>query len=378
MRNFVKYLFYEIEGGENLKAYIDTSDSPQPLKDYLNYISTIKNRSQLTVINYYTDLKMFIRYLMITYNVVDKKTEFSEIDISKASDELIKNATLNDAIGFLNFTIDNRNNHAKARFRKAVALRQFYKYLTDKKAWYSASPMRNLELPSPKNALPKHLTLNETAQLLNMGFENMDNWQDYRDFAMTIIFLNCGIRLSELVGLNSNDVIMNIDYQDKDNPYYSIKVLGKGNKERIVYLNDQCVTAIKNYTKLRPEFKGENALFVSKQGKRISARRVEQIINARIENSGLAGKGISVHKLRHTAATLMYQNGVDVRVLKEVLGHESLNTTQIYTHVVNQQMRDAINNNPVAEVVKVEESSPSDEKPESKRGIKKKKDSPEE
>ncbi len=330
------------------------NDAPACLKDYLNYLSTIKNRSQLTINNYYSDLKLFIRFLKVKHGLASDG-DFSEISIADTPESIIKNVTLNDALEFLSYTMNERGNQAKARARKAVALRQFYKYLTNNKAWYSASPMLNLELPSPKNALPKHLTLTESEQLLKLAFKDMKDWQDYRDFAMTVLFINCGMRLSELVGLNLNDIIRNIDFSDgKETPFYSVKVLGKGNKERIVYLNDQCVAALKNYTQLRPDYKGENALFVSKFGKRISNRRVEQIIEARLQACGLSGKGISVHKLRHTAATLMYQNGVDVRVLKEVLGHENLNTTQIYTHVVNQQLRDAMNNNPIADRVRIE------------------------
>ncbi len=341
--------------GNNGKTY-NISDAPECLKEYLNYLSAIKNRSQLTVINYYSDLKLFFKYMMVTYGQVPKDTEFDEIDISVIDESLIKNATLNDALGFLYYTINERANQDKARARKAVALRQFYKYLTNKKNWFKASPMLNLELPSPKNALPKHLTLNESEQLLRLGFSDMKDWQDHRDFCMTVFFLNCGMRLSELVAIDLNDVIQNTEFDPENNTtnvFYSVKVLGKGNKERIVYLNDQCVAAWKNYTQLRPDIKGENALFVSKFGKRISNRRVEQIIEARLRLCGLSGKGISVHKLRHTAATLMYQNGVDVRVLKEVLGHENLNTTQIYTHVVNKQMRDAVNKNPISSAVEV-------------------------
>ncbi len=339
-----------------------TADAPECLKEYLGYLINIKNRSPLTVKNYYTDLKLFFRYLMVENGRVAADTDFSEIDISNIDEALIKNAGLNDALGFLNFTVSERSNQAKARARKAVALRQFYKYLTNKKGWFKASPMLNLELPSPKNALPKHLTLNETEQLLRKGFEDMNDWQDYRDLCMTVLFLNCGMRLSELVGINCRDIIQNTDFSDEggETVYYSLKVLGKGNKERIVYLNDQCVAAVKNYTQLRPDFKGENALFVSRFGKRISNRRVEQIIDERLKSCGLSGKGISVHKLRHTAATLMYQNGVDVRVLKEVLGHENLNTTQIYTHVADRQMRDAINKNPVSEILDIKEKNDED------------------
>ena len=329
-----------------------TSDAPACLTEYLNYLTTIKNRSQLTALNYYTDIRMFMRFLKIKNKLVAEDAEFSEITISDLDEKYIRNVTLSDVMEFLSFTVSERSNQAKARSRKAVSLRQFYKFLTNNKAWFTASPMLNLELPSPKNALPKHLTLQECEQLLKNGFGDFSSWMDYRDYAMIVMFLNCGMRLSELVGLDVNDFSENLDPSQPDVVYISVKVIGKGNKERIVYLNNQCVDALTKYKAIRatvvePKVK---ALFVSKQGKRITNRRVEQIIDDRLRICGLSGKGISVHKLRHTAATLMYQNGVDVRVLKEVLGHENLNTTQIYTHVVNSQLRDAINRNPVMDI----------------------------
>lgn len=329
-----------------------TSDAPACLTEYLNYLTTIKNRSQLTALNYYTDLRMFMRFLKVKNKLVDANEDFSEIKISDLDDKYIKAVTLTDAMEFLSFTVSERSNQAKARSRKAVSLRQFYKFLTNNKAWFAASPMLNLELPSPKNALPKHLTLQECGQLLHEGFKEFSSWMDYRDYAMIIMFLNCGMRLSELVGINVNDFVESIDPSQPCVKYLSVKVLGKGNKERIVYLNEQCVDAVTKYTEARKSVADpkEKALFISKRGNRITNRRVEQIIDDRLKACGLAGKGISVHKLRHTAATLMYQNGVDVRVLKEVLGHENLNTTQIYTHVVNTQLRDAINSNPVMDI----------------------------
>ena len=322
-----------------------TSDAPACLTEYLNYLTTIKNRSQLTALNYYTDLRM--RFLKVKNKLVDANEDFSEIKISDLDDKYIKAVTLTDAMEFLSFTVSERSNQAKARSRKAVSLRQFYKFLTNNKAWFAASPMLN-----PKNALPKHLTLQECGQLLHEGFKEFSSWMDYRDYAMIIMFLNCGMRLSELVGINVNDFVENIDPSQPCVKYLSVKVLGKGNKERIVYLNEQCVEAVTRYKIERDSVADpkEKALFISKRGNRITNRRVEQIIDDRLKACGLAGKGISVHKLRHTAATLMYQNGVDVRVLKEVLGHENLNTTQIYTHVVNTQLRDAINSNPVMDI----------------------------
>lgn len=322
------------------------NDAPKPLFEYLNYLSTIKFRSELTILNYYTDLKLFFRFLKRKHGLVDKDMDFSEINISDVTVELIQKVTLNDAMEFLHFTSKERGNNPKARARKAVSLRQFFKYLTDKKELFLKSPMDKLELPSPKSALPKYLSLNECELLLN-SLSAPETWSDYRDYCMIVWFLNCGMRLSELVGVNMNDVRKSVDFSTEGDVYL-LKVLGKGDKERILYLNNACVIAWQNYLEHRPEIKHEKALFVSRNSKRISNRRVEQIIDNKIKLAGLDGKDISVHKLRHTAATLMYQNGVDVRVLKDVLGHQNLNTTQIYTHVANKQMQQAMNQNPLA------------------------------
>lgn len=327
-------------------------DCPYYLQEYLNYIETVKLRSQLTVKNYYTDIKLFLRYLKVT-NGLSGDTEFDKIKISDVSEQIIKKVTLSDILSFLSYTSSERDNHAKARARKAVALRQFFKYLTVKKMWFDVSPAQNLELPSPKKALPKYLTVEQATELLKSCSEFKD-WSDHRDYCMLTFFLNCGMRLSELVRINVTDYIST---KEGNEQVYRIKVLGKGSKERIIYLNSACVNAYNNYIKVRPDTK-EKALFISKRLKRISNRRVEQIIEEKLKLSGLSGMGFSVHKLRHTAATLMYQNGVDVRALKEVLGHENLDTTQIYTHVANEQIRNAMNMNPLANI----NSSPDDDK----------------
>ncbi len=319
-------------------------DCPAYLQEYLNYIETIKLRSKLTVKNYYTDIKLFLRFVKVS-NGLAAEDEFDSIKISDVSEDLIKKVTLTDILSFLTYTSSERENHAQARARKAVALRQFFKYLTVKKMWFDVSPAQNLELPSPKKTLPKHLTIEQATELLR-SCSVFKDWTDHRDYCMITFFLNCGMRLSELVGINVNDYIST---REGGENVHRIKVLGKGSKERIIYLNPACVSAFEDYIKVRPDTK-EKALFISKRLKRISNRRVEQIIDEKLQLSGLSGMGFSVHKLRHTAATLMYQNGVDVRALKEVLGHENLDTTQIYTHVANEQIRNAMNMNPLASV----------------------------
>ena len=322
-----------------------TSDAPACLTEYLNYLTTIKNRSQLTALNYYTDLRMFMRFLKVKNKLVDANEDFSEIKISDLDDKYIKAVTLTDAMEFLSFTVSERSNQAKARSRKAVSLRQFYKFLTNNKAWFAASPMLNLELPSPKNALPKHLTLQECGQLLHEGFKEFSSWMDYRDYAMIIMFLNCGMRLAELVGMDLGD----IDLEQRQ-----IRLFGKGHKERMVYLNDACVEALQLYLRKRNTMEGlspkEKAVFITRMRKeRISNRRVEQLISGAMKAAGL--KGFSTHKLRHTAATLMYQTGnVDILTLKQLLGHSSVGTTQIYTHLQEFQVRAAIEQNPLGTV----------------------------
>lgn len=322
-------------------------DSPKYLSDFLDYMAVIKGRSALTVKNYYSDLRLFLRYLKVNNDSTLKKYNFSEISISDVPEQLVKSVTLTDIMSFLHFSMEERQNEQKARARKAVSIRRFFKYLTDNKQWFEVSPAANLELPSPKRSLPKHLTIDQANQLL-MECSDIKDWADARDYCILTFFLNCGMRLSELVGISVNDYMRSTDVTTGEE-YYFIKVVGKGNKERIIYLNNACVAAYNTYIQVRPNVQGENALFLSKRSKRISNRRVEQIIEEKLLKSGLAGMGFSVHKLRHTAATLMYQNGVDVRVLKEVLGHENLNTTQIYTHVSNLQIKQAMDNNPLSD-----------------------------
>ncbi len=332
-------------------------NSPQLLKDYLVYLQLVKNRSELTVLNYYTDLRSFLRFYKIKLGRASYDEDFSKIDIRDISEVEIKSVDLMIVNEFLLFTKNEKSNEHKARYRKAVALRQFFKFLTNNKGLFEVNPMANLELPSPKPALPKHLTLEQSLEMLT----HIDTPDQKRDYCIVVFFLNCGMRLSELVGINISDI--RCTHDSDGNVIYSLKVLGKGSKERIVYLNNACVNAYMDY--INPDVTNEeqrkengnrcmtvktDGLFLSRRGTRISNRRVQQIVEECFKSCGLDNMGLSVHKLRHTAATLMYQNGVDVRVLKDVLGHENLNTTQIYTHVSNAQMKDAMNNNPLSNV----------------------------
>ncbi|MCL1881389.1 MAG: tyrosine-type recombinase/integrase [Oscillospiraceae bacterium] len=336
---------------------------PAILLDFLNYFATIKGRSSNTVKNYFYDIKYFLRFLKQKHGLAEC-VEFDEIDISDFPPELLKSVELYDILEFLHFLASVRKNSPKARHRRGVAIRQFFKYLTNNKQWFEVSPAQNLELPAPKHPLPKSLTLEQAVELLKScetaildSGDCKNDWISVRNYCIMTFFLNCGMRLSELVGLNIQDFKREKSPNSDDFIYY-INVHGKGDKERVIYLNAACVTAFEVYIEKRTELSlrheelnRDKALFISKKLRRISARQVEQVISDRLKACGLDGLGFSVHKLRHTAATLMYRNGVDIRVLKEVLGHESLATTQIYTQVANEQMRQAVNNNPLSDAL---------------------------
>ena len=316
---------------------------PPIIRDFLTYNETIKGKSSKSVDEYYLDLQTFFRYLLLVRGKVDKKSNFEEIDISTVDAELISTVTISDLYAFIVFCKDERGNNAATRARKTSTLRIFFKYLTSQIHLLETNPAEMLESPKVKNALPKHLSLEDSIELLS----SVDGPNKERDYCILTLFLNCGMRLSELCGLNLSDIRSD----------GTMRLLGKGNKERIVYINDACDAAIKAYLTVRPNdainYADRNALFISRNKKRISNKTVQHIVKTYLEKAGLGGQGYSTHKLRHTAATLMYQHGdVDIRVLKDILGHSNLGTTQIYTHISNSQIKNAIDSNPLSNVKK--------------------------
>ncbi len=317
----------------------DFAALPQLLRSFLTYLEVVRNKSSLTVLEYASDLRTFLRYMKITHKLVDRNTKFDEIDISDIDAEFLDKITLSDGYEFLLYCKNERNNDATARARKVTSLKSFFKYLDSREKVIKENPFRELEAPKLKKTLPKYLSLEQSRALLNCVY-NDSNPNKERDFCILTLFLNCGLRLAELVSLNLKHI-------HDDN---SMTVTGKGNKERIVYLNSACIAALNNYLKVRPVdgLKDREALFISRNKQRISRRTVQNIVENALMKSGLADLGFSTHKLRHTAATLMYQYGdVDVLLLKEILGHENLSTTQIYTHVADDQLRNAVNLNPL-------------------------------
>ena len=315
---------------------------PEIVRDYVTYTETVKGRSGHTVDEYVSDLKTFFRYIKLYRGIVSADTEFNEIAINDIDAKFLRSVTLSEVYEFLVFCKNERNNNSLTRARKSSSLRSFFKYLTVKRNILDVNPIDQLDSPKSKKTLPKYLTLEQSIDLLN----SVSGDYKERDYCILTLFLNCGFRLSELCGLNVTDV-------RSDN---SIRVLGKGNKERIVYLNDACVDAINNYLKVRPDYEEPNGvkpLFLSKRKKRISPKTVQYTVKKYIKIAELDPTKYSTHKLRHTAATLMYTVGdVDIRSLQEILGHESVATTEIYTHVNNNRLKDAINKNPLADYKK--------------------------
>lgn len=313
-------------------------DLPEYCSDFLSYLETIQNRSVQTVNEYYYDIRMFLRFVkMFKFGAKD---EFDDIYIKDMEVTILEKLTLSDFYTYMTFLSRNRHASSKTRARKVASLRSFYKYLFSKVKLINVNPVLELETPKLKKGLPRHLNLEESTKLL----DSIESRHEKRDFAMLTLLLNCGIRISELVGINISD------YRDD-----TIKISGKGNKERTIYLNDACKNAINEYMAVRPNDKAidKNALFLSDRHSRISRKTVHVIVKKQLSNAGIDTTRYSAHKLRHTAATLMYKHGhVDIRALQRILGHESIATTEIYTHLDDEQLRNATRNNPLADYKK--------------------------
>ncbi len=317
------------------------NEAPQILKEYLFYQETVRARSSKTVNEYFIDLRTFFRYLKIHRGLVPSDVEFDKIKIDDVNLDILKTVTLNDAYEYMNYLVRDRNNKVAARARKCSSLKGYFKFLSSNRKYLDKNPLEDLEMPKKHKKLPKYLTLEQSMELLN----SVEGDYKERDYAILTLFLNCGLRVSEMAGLNYTDI-------RTDN---TVRVVGKGNKERVIYLNKACVNALNDYMKVRPVdgVKDKKALFISRNHNRMSVKTIQAMVYKYLAKIGLDAQGYSCHKLRHTAATLMYQYGdVDVRVLKEVLGHENLGTTEIYTHLSSTQLKSAADNNPLANVSK--------------------------
>lgn len=325
----------------------DLSEFPELIRDFAQHKMIVQGCSEKTITEYLFDLRTFCRYMVSVINKMPLDSESLKlVRIVDLDESFFKNVTEGDVYSFIFFMQQERGNGTASRSRKLTSLRVFYKYLITKKHCVENNPAANIESPKKKKQLPKHLSINECVDLLSVVKNDIESKTKERDYCILTLFLNCGMRLSELVG---------ISLQDIDRTFDSLKVTGKGSKERIVYLNDACKIALADYLEVRAKYltKGnDNALFISRLGKRISVKTVQWLVKKYLGEAGLENKNYSTHKLRHTAATLMYQSGnVDIRVLKDILGHEQLNTTQIYTHVSNKGMQEAMHQNPLADLV---------------------------
>ena len=323
-------------------------DCPQILREFLVYHETIKGQSQKTISEYYLDLRMFLRFIKLMRNDMPIHTRLEDIPIKDVDLEFIRDINTSDVFDFLSYLANDRTSNpdspapdygisASSRARKLSAIKSFYKYLTVRTKQLQENPVADLEYPKLRKSLPKYLTMEQSAALLR----SVSGQNEKRDYAILMLFLNCGIRRSELVGLNVTDV-----YEDR------IRVVGKGNKERFVYFGTPCRKAIDVYMAERNEMilTDNKALFGSRNGNRISVSAVHRLVEKALLKAGLDSTQFSAHKLRHTAATMMLSGGVDVKTVQEVLGHENLNTTQIYTHIENTELKIAAEANPLSKL----------------------------
>ena len=326
---------------------INTENNPEYLNSFLQYQLAYKNKSPESVNQYNSDLTMFLRYMKYHFGLTKEK-EFNQIQIKDFTLEQLSKIKQEDIHSFISYLSINRRCGPATCARKISTIRIFFKYLTITSKILKDNPAQNLETPKLNKRLPKYLTLEDSRKLLDNTFEDEENKNKERDFAIITLFLNCGLRLSELVGIN----IADIKFDDQ-----KMTVIGKGNKERSIYLNKACIDAINSYLAVRPKEgvkkdskNSDKALFLSSYRQRISKRTVENIVSKELQKAGLDTTKYSTHKLRHTAATLMYKYGnVDIRALQELLGHQSISTTEIYTHVDNEQVRTAVESNPLAD-----------------------------
>lgn len=320
---------------------IDRSLLPKCLDEYVSELIVVKGRSELTVCEYVSDLRLFFCYLISVERGLSSPDELKKnFDLSFIDVDYLNKITLRDVTDFLIYCSGELSNNKTTRARKASSIRGFFKYISDKMHYIDQNPVAMLEVAKAEKKLPKYLTLEQSRELLNA----VNGENKIRDYCILTLFLNCGLRLSELVGLNVTDV----NLSNK-----TMLVTGKGNKQRMIYLNKACLTSIEDYLKVRPanQLKGDDkkALFISRLNKRMGRQAVQLMVYHYLKEIGLDGQHYSVHKLRHTAATLMYQHGdVDVLILKEMLGHENLSTTEIYTHIDNKQLRQAAKSNPLS------------------------------
>lgn len=324
------------------------TDCPTILRDFLTYHETIKGQSAKTISEYYLDLRMFLRFIKLMRGDMPLNTQLENIDIRDIDLDFVRTITTSDIFEFLSYLANNRvvnpdsaapdyGISPSARARKLSAIKSFYKYLTVRTKQLSENPVADLEYPKLRKSLPKYLTLEQSAALL----QAVSGPNEKRDYAILMLFLNCGIRRSELVNLNIMDV-----YADR------IRVLGKGNKERFVYFGSSCRKAIDAYMEERSQkvLSDNRALFGSRDSNRISVTAVHRLVKKALLQAGLDSTQYSAHKLRHTAATMMLSGGVDVKTVQEVLGHENLNTTQIYTHIENTELKIAADANPLSKL----------------------------
>ena len=310
---------------------------PKFINEFVDYLAGIKNFSSIYIKNTLVTLQSFLNFVN-THIFENKYKSIEEMSLNDI--RYLSNS------GIYSFIFYLAENHYKigSRLDKIGHLKTFFDYLYRIKNSLFKEPFKQIK--REKNIytqLPNYLSLNEAKKLCAV-YSNSSQIKDIRNNAMINLFLQCGLRLSEVVNLK----ISNFDFKDD-----KFLILGKGSKERTGYLNKPAKEALLNYLEIRKNIQtkkaeDEDILFISNKRTRFTPRRIERIIKQAYIDSGIENDEYSVHTLRHTCATLLYKSGADIKIIKEILGHVKIETTEIYTHLHNLAVKKAMQEHPLA------------------------------
>lgn len=302
------------------------------LKKFAKYLSIERNCSKTTVHAYIDDVLLFFCFLKKFWNL-----EIAIDDINVFILSQVKEKTIYAYLVYLNYY---RNNTAASRQRRISALKTFYKFLYNKyyPTFQCCNAVKNISPISLVVRLPKYLNL-EQAKKIQKVFNSTNSRNPLRNNTIISVFLHTGIRLSELVNLSISD----FDFE-KEEEFIKIKV--KGNKETTVFFSKVIMDKIRSYLETRKD--SNNALFISNRNERISIDAVADICKKAFKLIGISDKKYSTHSLRHSAAVFIYTQTKDLLVTKEFLNHSSIRSTEIYAHIEDESIRNAVNSNPLA------------------------------
>lgn len=326
------------------------------IKYYLNsfslYLKEICYFEDSSILSYQYDVIIFLKFIKCLFNPEDipDTISYESIEIEDITLDMLRQVTSKEIHAFLYFLAEN-DYKPTSRCKKFYVLCNFFNYLYQEKRVIFHNPTSTIDFNKDNEKIPIYLSKKKLKKLFTTFRGEQSSQLAKRDYCILVLISSLGLRIQEVV---------NIDLTDFNLETGKIKILGKGSKERLLYLNESCVKALRDYLTIRSDISKKNkdeinanqALFITKRGNRISRRSIEYIVEQRVSLAGLDSNMYSAHKLRHTAATLMYQDGTDILVIQEILGHSSISSTEIYTHTQDKDIKRAINHNPLAHFAK--------------------------